>query len=233
MLFQLSIVPSVCRRHHRSSPPPSFLVFCVFFSVGSFHFALVCITLQGTNISHQNGILKIIFLFPRWDMLIPWRVLFAYCYFVILPVECTVIVWPLAFTVSASFALCSMELEDMYDHNMICEWYMYIYIYTQRLIQFVNQFHPNFRYYHIISPSFWDISKHIPNSKTQWARPQMSILGGPLLEETEVEAKKHGNVMAWKTLWLWLLLLLSLLWIDWFTTDSHKSEVSFSCENKF
>jgi len=32
------------------------------------------ITLQGTNISHQNGILKMIFLFPRWDMLISWRV---------------------------------------------------------------------------------------------------------------------------------------------------------------
>ena len=33
-------------------------------------------TLQGTNISHKNGILKMIFLFPRWDMLISWRVLF-------------------------------------------------------------------------------------------------------------------------------------------------------------
>ena len=32
------------------------------------------ITLQGTNISQKNGILKMIFLFPRWDMLIPWRV---------------------------------------------------------------------------------------------------------------------------------------------------------------
>ena len=32
------------------------------------------ITLQGTNISPKNGILKIIFLFPRWDMLVPWRV---------------------------------------------------------------------------------------------------------------------------------------------------------------
>ena len=30
-------------------------------------------TLQETNISPKNGILKI-FLFPRWDMLIPWRV---------------------------------------------------------------------------------------------------------------------------------------------------------------
>ena len=32
------------------------------------------VTLQGTNISPKNGILKMIFLFPRWDMLIPWRV---------------------------------------------------------------------------------------------------------------------------------------------------------------
>ena len=31
-------------------------------------------TLQGTNISPKNGIFKMIFLFPRWDMLIPWRV---------------------------------------------------------------------------------------------------------------------------------------------------------------
>ena len=31
-------------------------------------------TLQGTNISPKNDILKMIFLFPRWDMLIPWRV---------------------------------------------------------------------------------------------------------------------------------------------------------------
>ena len=35
-----------------------------------------CSTLQGTNISPKNGILKMIFLFPRWDMLIPWRVSF-------------------------------------------------------------------------------------------------------------------------------------------------------------
>ena len=31
-------------------------------------------TLQETNISPKNGILKMIFLFSRWDMLIPWRV---------------------------------------------------------------------------------------------------------------------------------------------------------------
>ena len=33
-------------------------------------------TLQETNISPKNAILKMIFLFPRWDMLIPWRVSF-------------------------------------------------------------------------------------------------------------------------------------------------------------
>ena len=32
-------------------------------------------TLQGTNISPKNGILKMIFLFPRWDILISWRVI--------------------------------------------------------------------------------------------------------------------------------------------------------------
>ena len=31
-------------------------------------------TLQETSISPKNGILRMIFLFPRWDMLIPWRV---------------------------------------------------------------------------------------------------------------------------------------------------------------
>ena len=36
---------------------------------------VIIVTLQGTNISPKNRILKIIFLFPRWDMLIPWRVL--------------------------------------------------------------------------------------------------------------------------------------------------------------
>jgi len=32
-------------------------------------------TLLGTSISPKNGILKMIFLFPRWDMLISWRVI--------------------------------------------------------------------------------------------------------------------------------------------------------------
>ena len=35
---------------------------------------MICYTLQGTNISSKKSILKMIFLFPRWDMLIPWRV---------------------------------------------------------------------------------------------------------------------------------------------------------------
>ena len=33
--------------------------------------------LTWTNISPKNGILKMIFLFPRWDMLVPWRVTIA------------------------------------------------------------------------------------------------------------------------------------------------------------
>ena len=32
-------------------------------------------TLLGTTISHQKSLLKMIFLLPRWDMLVPWRVL--------------------------------------------------------------------------------------------------------------------------------------------------------------
>ena len=36
-------------------------------------------TLQGTNISPKNGILKMIFLFPRWDMSIPWRISIFCC----------------------------------------------------------------------------------------------------------------------------------------------------------
>ena len=51
-----------------------------------FHMASNCIlqiivmngfmdTLQEINISPKNGILTMIFLFPRWDMLIPWRVI--------------------------------------------------------------------------------------------------------------------------------------------------------------
>ena len=41
-------------------------------SSGNIDFLMI--TLQGTNISHQKSLLKMIFLFPRWDMLIPWRV---------------------------------------------------------------------------------------------------------------------------------------------------------------
>ena len=32
-------------------------------------------TLLGTNISPTKALLKMIFLFPRWDMLVPWRVI--------------------------------------------------------------------------------------------------------------------------------------------------------------
>ena len=45
------------------------------------------VTLQGTNISPKNGVLKMMFLFPRWDMLIPWRVIFQGVYIYILYVS--------------------------------------------------------------------------------------------------------------------------------------------------
>ena len=45
-------------------------------------------TLQGTNMSPKNGILKMIFLFPRWDMLIPWRV-YIYIWINMHPSPCT------------------------------------------------------------------------------------------------------------------------------------------------
>ena len=47
-------------------------MFCIFFWGGANDD-----TLQGTNISPKNGSLKMIFLFPRWDMLISWRVSFC------------------------------------------------------------------------------------------------------------------------------------------------------------
>ena len=32
---------------------------------------------MGTNISPTKALFKMIFLFPRWDMLVPWRVSLA------------------------------------------------------------------------------------------------------------------------------------------------------------
>ena len=48
-------------------------VVVVFFLNGAF-FRSEHITFLGTNISLARAFLKMIFLFPRWDMLIPWRV---------------------------------------------------------------------------------------------------------------------------------------------------------------
>ena len=39
---------------------------------------LVMNTLQGTNISHPKALLEMIFLFPRWDMLVPQWVCFVF-----------------------------------------------------------------------------------------------------------------------------------------------------------
>ena len=53
-------------------------------------------TLLGTNISPEKSILKMIFLFPRWDMLISWRV---YLY---------LFLW---------FGLALDSMMSMFDHN--------------------------------------------------------------------------------------------------------------------
>ena len=42
---------------------------------------VVFITLQGINIFPKNGILKMIFLFLRWDMLVPWRVIMGWSHY--------------------------------------------------------------------------------------------------------------------------------------------------------
>lgn len=39
------------------------------------------ITLLGTNISHHKALLKMRFLVPGWDMLVPWRVFQKLCAF--------------------------------------------------------------------------------------------------------------------------------------------------------
>jgi len=49
---------------------------CPTCTLAIYHSWMVLDTLRGTNISPKNGILEMIFLFPRWDMLIPWRVLY-------------------------------------------------------------------------------------------------------------------------------------------------------------
>ena len=56
-------------------------------------------TLQGINISPQNGILKMIFLFPRWDMLVPWRV---YIYMYLYIYVCVIYVCHLYFHIFSS-----------------------------------------------------------------------------------------------------------------------------------
>ena len=60
--FAKSLTPSYrdCNMIHQSG-------WIIWFRVG-------WITLSGTHISHQKSCLKMMFLFPRWDMLIPWRV---------------------------------------------------------------------------------------------------------------------------------------------------------------
>ena len=56
----------------------SVLVLLLLLQVNIVYIRLVLDTLQETNISPKNGILKMIFLFPRWDMLIPLEGIYKY-----------------------------------------------------------------------------------------------------------------------------------------------------------
>ena len=40
--------------------------------------SLEVVFLLGTNISHPKALLEMLFLFARWDMLVPWRVFLQY-----------------------------------------------------------------------------------------------------------------------------------------------------------
>ena len=53
----------------------SVAVMCLLYRSPMLQDRITNITLLGTNISPKNGILKMIFLFPRWHMLVPWRVI--------------------------------------------------------------------------------------------------------------------------------------------------------------
>ena len=59
------------REHPHPTTPQNHTHTQLVVELGIFLKSLLRITLQGTP---QNGILKMIFHFPRWDMLIPWRV---------------------------------------------------------------------------------------------------------------------------------------------------------------
>ena len=57
------------RRYNASNPPR-----CNDDKPSTYRCRLMVDTLLGTNISHPKALLKMMFLFPRWDMLVPWKV---------------------------------------------------------------------------------------------------------------------------------------------------------------
>ena len=74
LMFNGSKLPSVYNSECEGPSLRVQYIHYVYFNVYIAYIIYTIFTLQATNISPQNGILKMIFLFPRWDMLIPWRV---------------------------------------------------------------------------------------------------------------------------------------------------------------
>ena len=58
----------------RTYPPWRWMVGIQSFPFGTMGRCKLAVTLLGTNISHQKSLLKMIFLFPKVAMLVPWRV---------------------------------------------------------------------------------------------------------------------------------------------------------------
>ena len=71
-------------------------------------------SLPGTNICPAKALFKMIFLFPRWDMLVPWRVMFLYLFNVLLIYSLPGLPKP-----------CNMDLLSIHFHEGIrdpCNW---------------------------------------------------------------------------------------------------------------
>ena len=73
--------PTISHLHGQPFFPSDNMRMCKFGSTACQDFLCLKIdksTLLGTNISLSKAVLKMSFLFPRWDMIIPWRVSFWY-----------------------------------------------------------------------------------------------------------------------------------------------------------
>ena len=91
---------------------------------GIFTYISYKFTLQGTNISPKNGILKMIFLFPRWDMLVPWRVSQMQ---IDIPYIRRIWEWCCLYIFATWMHKKTLKIYRVYDDLIDLIWYQYIY----------------------------------------------------------------------------------------------------------